>query len=124
MHSFILPFFPPPSRPLRPVNFLNTVPLMDMPKAMHQRLHPPHRVEEMLAPYAAAWTPVSESLGRAVRHDDVYARWDGSVGAGWVERVFVAGIGECPVAEGGGVWGDVDGEVCAVAKIEGVGAFG
>ena len=60
MHRLILPIFPPspPIFPLRPFNLLNPIPLMNMPKAVHQRLRLTQGTEEMRAPYAAVGTTV------------------------------------------------------------------
>ena len=61
MHRLILPVIPPsfpPISPLRPFNLLNPIPLVNMPKAMHQRLRPTQGAEEMRAPYAAIGTTV------------------------------------------------------------------
>ena len=56
-------------------------------------------------------------------HDDVHAGGDGGGGGVGAETVFVLGVGECPVAKGGSVWGHVDGKFCPICKTERVGSF-
>lgn len=54
-----------------PINYFNAIPLVDVAKAVHQRLHPPYSLQKVLATNIALRARVENTLGRSMRHDDV-----------------------------------------------------